>query len=390
MTSAAQLIHQSNRHHRNNSEKTSSVQRFSVSKFNPSFKETNDFSEKASPAKNKNKTRSLQVPSTLTDDRTEELVDEVQLSESNTKTFALNLLSKLGLNESDIKKFTKDIGPKGYSALANFAVACEFMEIPTEWGSKQIQAFLIYVNYKYYAASYLERMWKTIQELGKFLLQPISERQEADFELVKNQGKEIKDNKVPVSKQLLAKLCKAADQAFASYNAALAKVLFLSAWGGYMRIGEYSRTANDEEGNKHNLRRDAVITSPAGLSIQFHSDKTSKDYDPMKHRFVPWKDLPKGSRKAFEDYDELRPPHAYNYFCREDGLELNRTMVLNILDTCLVMTNFCYLNLTPHCFRLGAASHDRYKGLPVSEIRDKGRWSPKSKAIEAYTRPDIY
>ena len=320
-------------------------------------------------------------------DETDPAEQEV-FSAANTKEFALRSLNELNLDEDDIRRFTKGMGAKGYSALANFHVACEHFNLPVAWGPKQVKAFLIFVNYKYYAASYVAHMWNTIRNLGKLLLQPVTSEQEADFELVFQQAKEIKDNKVPVSKKLLAQLCSAADVVFEEYNAALAKAVFLAAWGGYMRVSEYSRTS-DKDGNKHNLKADALITSPAGLSITFRSDKTSKSADPYKHRFVAWKRLPEGARIAFKEYDRVRPKKAINYFCREDGVELTRSAVLNLLDTCILLTPFRLLNITPHCFRLGAASHDRLHGVSMVDILVRGRWRPQSKAIEAYTRPDM-
>ena len=309
------------------------------------------------------------------------------LQPNNTKAYALMLLNELGLNKTDITKFTAGMGPKGYSALANFRIACDYMGVPVSWGEQQLQAYLIYVNYKYYAAQYLTRQWKTILDLGEFLCAPVSEKQIADFELVQAQAKEIKDNKVPVSMKLLKELCVAADIVFQPYNAALAKALFLAAWAGYMRISEYSRTSG-KHGNRHNLRGFGLLTSPAGLSFNFHSDKTSRSSQ-NKHRFVSWRGLPKFARQAFADYNRLRPRQAYNYFCREDGIELTRSYVLNLLDSCLLLTSYKHLHVTPHCFRLGAASHDRLIGLNMRDIEDKGRWGTKSKAIEAYTRPDI-
>ena len=109
----------------------------------------------------------------------------------------------------------------------------------------------------------------------------------------------------------------------------------------------------------------------------------------MRHQFVPWRELPSLSRKAFQDYDRLRPKQAYNYFCREDGIELTRSYVMNLLEMCLLLTDYRDLHVTPHCFRLGKASYDRLKGVNMREIEDRGRWGHKSKAIEAYTRPDI-
>ena len=72
-----------------------------------------------------------------------------------TKDFALRSPRKLDLNNDDIKSFMAGMGIKGYSALANFHVACEYFNLQVEWGPKQVKAFLIFINYKYYAASYV-------------------------------------------------------------------------------------------------------------------------------------------------------------------------------------------------------------------------------------------
>ena len=305
-----------------------------------------------------------------------------------TREYALQALQELGFSKPEVKQFTSKIGIRGYAAIANFKLACEMMGVPFVWGEEQVKAFLIYINFKYYSTSYLNRMWSCINKLGTWLDCPITDEQEADFELVLNGGKELKDNKVPVSRELLRQLCEAADSVFNDYNATLAKVLFLTAWGGYMRVSEYSRTSA-KEGNKHNIRSNAVLTSTAGISITFHSDKTSRGSNPMKHRFIAWKRLPKLAKQAFTDYKALRPKQAYNFFCREDGAELTRSYVLNLLETCLLLTDYRNMSVSPHCFRLGAASHDRLQGVPMREIEDRGRWGPKSKAIEAYTHQDL-
>ena len=117
------------------------------------------------------------------------------------KFYVMQMLSDIGLNEVDIKKFSSRLGPKGFSALANYKIACGHMELPTAWGDAQIRAYHIYTNFKYYKAQYLTRMWNVIKELGEFLLCPVSEGQEVDFELVNMQAREMKDNKVPVSRQ---------------------------------------------------------------------------------------------------------------------------------------------------------------------------------------------
>ena len=90
-----------------------------------------------------------------------------------------------------------------------------------------------------------------------------------------------------------------------------------------------------------------------------------------------------------KDYERSCPAGARNFFCTEDGLELDRNAVLNLLEPCLLLSDWRFLSVMPHAFRLGAASHARAIGINISEIYYTGRWTDRSKAIEAYTRPDI-
>ena len=56
---------------------------------------------------------------------------------------------------------------------------------------------------------------------------------------------------MPMSKTLLNKLCAAADQVFQEYDATLMKAMLLMAWGGFMRISEY--TAAEKEAKDYNI-----------------------------------------------------------------------------------------------------------------------------------------
>ena len=271
---------------------------------------------------------------------------------------------------------------KGVGALVNYYLGCQYGKLLVAWGEQQLQAFLRYVHIKFYTAGYLTRQWAHLQKIGKLVSQPISDAIEQQFQLVLNHAKDIKDNKVPVSWELLDRLCVAADQLFDGYTAILAKALFVTAWGAFLRISEYSRTS---DGNQHNLHRNAVLTSPDGISIKFLSDKTTSESDPIKHRLIRWWELPPSAEQIMLAYQQVCPPTAHNYFCREDGLELNRNYILNLLEPCQLMTDWRFLSVPPHSFRSGAASHARVIGKNIDEIYYIGRWTARSKAIEAYT-----
>ena len=103
---------------------------------------------------------------------------------------------------------------------------------------------------------------------------PITEENQRDFSVVLSHSKDIKDNKVPVSIELLVQLCTAAEQLFSGYTVKLAKALFTAVWAAYLCISEYSRMS---DGNQHNLHRNAITVSHEGLSIKFLTDKTTKE-----------------------------------------------------------------------------------------------------------------
>ena len=276
--------------------------------------------------------------------------------------------------------------PKGFAAIVNFKLGCLYSSLPVQWGQPQVKAFPIYIHVKFYTTAYLIRMWNTITKLAELFDDVILEENEQDYQAVKDQAKEIKDNKVPISKELLEQLCTAVDKCFKEYKALLAKTLFLLAWGGFMRICKYSRIS---DGNQHNIRANAVLTSDLGVRIAFHSDMTSKGSHPICHRFVEWHQLPQGAQKVIESYKATHPAREYNFFCSFDGLELTRPWVLNFLEACLLQTDWVFLSVTPHCFCVGAASNARVIGVPISEVSYIGRWINKRKAIEAYIRLDM-
>ena len=80
---------------------------------------------------------------------------------------------------------------KGFLALPNFRITCGHFELPVASALSQIQAVLVYLNFKYYAAQYSSRMWGTIRVLGNYICSHLTDQQEADFKLVHLQAKEI-------------------------------------------------------------------------------------------------------------------------------------------------------------------------------------------------------
>ena len=144
--------------------------------------------------------------------------------------------------------------------MANFFMeGCKYVKLDCKWGPEQIKAFMDYLYDKHYAVSTLDAQWSTLHLVGKTLGERIPTELEVDFQFVKDEGKETKDDKFPIPRRLLLKLCEASNIILMGYNVLLAKNMFLCTWAFSMRISEFSKTKTSPVGV-------AEVSQPAGGS----------------------------------------------------------------------------------------------------------------------------
>ena len=307
------------------------------------------------------------------------------------KERVMNVLKKVGIkNLNDFLSNWKNT--YRYYAVVNFADACDSYDLPYQLGHVQICAFFEHLDELYYSVKNLSAKWQTIKLIARELFINPTREQEAIFEHLKDNAAEIKDDKLPVSRRLLLELRIAADIVLVGYNALLAKTLFTCAWAFSMRICEYSETKpmKDWDDNKpsHNLRASSIRVSDFGVSAKFLSDKTAKYGNCIKHRSISWKKLPEGSRELINAYRIARPD-ADKFFCLVDGRPLTRTNVENLLDVCLLQTDWKLLKLTSHCFRQGRASQEIIEGESMEQLEFDARMTPGGGVFNHYSRSDL-
>ena len=305
---------------------------------------------------------------------------------SHAKAFALRTAQALYVPNP--VQFIESLPVKKVTALAHFAVACESHDLPLLWGDEQISAYLPFLHAQYYSASYIESHWYTLKDIGKMKGLEYKPFHTMIFQLLKKNCRSVKDNKVHVSGRLLWQLCQAADLLFTSYTAKLAKAIFVTAFSFSLRISEYTNSAR-RGCLSHNLRRNALLMSPNVFTCHFFSDKTSMFSSSPKHRSVPWRKLPPFVKPYVLDFMQIRPASAPKFFCKLDGSPLSRPYFINLLDSCVLLTQYWALRITPHSFRLSAPSEKTLVGTDMKNIHFDGRWEPNSKAIESYTHPDL-
>ena len=136
--------------------------------------------------------------------------------------------------------------------------------------------------------------WDAFLAVGKSLGKFIHPKQQLTYEKVREQAKEVRDDRLPVSRDLLEDLLTATDMFLEGYNNKLAKAIFICAWTFAMRISEFSKTKvkGRKRNVSHNVRASSVRTSDYYvLSIAFESDKTTVYGSAVKHRTVAWSKL---------------------------------------------------------------------------------------------------
>ena len=238
----------------------------------------------------------------------------------------------------------------------------------------------------------LEAQWETLKRVCHELKFTILHKHEVHYKAVKADCREVKDNKLPVSRELLIQLCEAALVIFTGYTACLARAIFMSAWAFSMWICEYCniqvwKKPMDNFEENHNLWYFTIKVTKRGLTACFLSDKMSKAGDPIKRCLVFWKKLPDFAKLVMLAYKILR--RGTNFFSKEDGTALDWNDFLNILEPCLLHTSWCHLVVTPHSFCQGRALTEVNEGVSVEEIKHSCRWSNSSKAFDAYCRTDL-
>ena len=149
-------------------------------------------------------------------------------------------------------------------------MAAQVAGIPVIFGDELIEAICNHLDDKYFAHATIKQHWKNLREICKAASHELSVDHCSQLDWVTARCKPVQDNKVPVSQCLLKELIHAADLVFEKYDATLAKVMFIMAWGGFMRISEYTKVRSGVR--DHNITASSLNITDDGLGISFMSD----------------------------------------------------------------------------------------------------------------------
>ncbi|XP_019613576.1 PREDICTED: uncharacterized protein LOC109461637 [Branchiostoma belcheri] len=197
----------------------------------------------------------------------------------------------------------------------------------------------------------------------------------------------VPDDRLPISPFILKSLVDSLQNTTAThYDQALFKAMYLFTYYSMARIGEVAVTS----GPQHTLQLSNISLFPSrqtsGPSIiaTFQSFKHNSSGRPSS---ISIQSQP-GSRycpvASLQDYLKLRGNCAGCLFLRSNGRPVSADLFARTLKTSLEHLGLDTHKITPHSFRIGAATWAAMQGVPDSLLRSLGRWS--SDAFKHYIR----
>ncbi len=198
------------------------------------------------------------------------------------------------------------------------------------------------------------------------------------------------DQRLPITLPLLSILLQALPHnCSSSFEALLFRAVMLSAFFGFMRIGEFAAVSRTRLQQSLLLFSDIcfcdVGKASASVLISFRYTKTNKSGIPQQIRLVCYDEKPLCPVKALSDFAAIRPLSHGGFFCHFNGDPLTQFQFNAMLRKLLHFSGLGGVKFTAHSFRIGAATTAAAAGIPRADIQSMGRW--RSDAVNSYIRP---
>ena len=202
------------------------------------------------------------------------------------------------------------------------------------------------------------------------------------------------DSRQPITVPVLRLILQAVPRVCSSqYEAVLFRSVFLCAFFGFMRVGEFTVTSKDTVQDSTLKISDVQFCRPGvdSLSehvlISFRVSKTNQAGPPQVIRLVPSLEEFMCPVQGLREFLRVRPTGLGPLFCHFDSLPLTRFQFRAVLQRALTFSNLQHGHFTAHSFRIGAATVAHSLGVSQTDIRLMGRW--RSDAVLSYIRPDV-
>ena len=193
------------------------------------------------------------------------------------------------------------------------------------------------------------------------------------------------DSRLPITLSLLHKMCSHLSSTLQSnYNITMFKCMFLLAFHGFLRVGEFTLSSNNVKNilQLKNIKLEYVNRRLTGMLVEFTNFKHSngKHYTlhilKQKGAFCPV--------KSMYNYFSKRSHTPGQLFVLQDTKPVKSSYFNNVLKTVIKSVQGSSDRYSAHCFRIGAATLCLQKGYSKEIISKMGRWH--SNAVDNYLR----
>lgn len=186
-------------------------------------------------------------------------------------------------------------------------------------------------------------------------------------------------SKFPVTPDVLRRLCHALlKSTFSHYDRCGLRAMFLLAFHASLRVGEMCSS-------HHALLLSDVIIQSSYIRVSFTSFKFSQGRSPCV--FIPAQSSSLCPVAAIQAYLHLRGDSPGSLFLDSSGIPYSILHFRAALSRVVELASLRSWGITPHCFRVGAATSAAALGIPEDTIQRMGCWS--SRAFMRYIKYQI-
>ena len=196
------------------------------------------------------------------------------------------------------------------------------------------------------------------------------------------------DVRRPVTVPLLSRMVSALQSVCSSsFEVSLFKAAFVTAFFGFLRVGEFTAASKAADTTRILALGDTWFEGEdlSGMVIRIRFSKTDQQGVSVSLRFHARDDPFLCPVASTLDYVRRRPPGDGPLFIHFDKTPLTTFQFSQVMKKCLSIMGIPPDEFSSHSFRIGAATSAAISGVPVSVIKEMGRW--KSAAFQLYIRP---
>ena len=184
------------------------------------------------------------------------------------------------------------------------------------------------------------------------------------------------DNRLPITIPILHALLAACPHIAAHpYESALLASMFSVMFHAFLRVGEVTTSP-------HNIQF-SQVTINSHINLQFLSFKHHKG-PPFSLSIPPAHSSQYCPVTLLSTYIAVRGGTPGPLFCYLDNTPVSTPRFRALLRSALMFNNLQTLAITPHSFRIGAATYAASQGFSSTQIQAMGRWH--SSAADRYVR----